>query len=447
MQALRSSLYRTGYRFAGTTSRMLSSSAPYSGASKKIVPSASLNGLDKNVWVEFTALAAQTKAVNLGQGFPDFSPPKSLLDALAEVNTRASAHQYTRSQGHPKLVKSLAKLYGTLMRREIDPLKEVIITHGAYTALSHATRAFLNAGDEIIVLEPFFDCYAPMAKIVHANVRYVPLRPNVAHPVSSKDYALDPQELRAAFSDKTKIIIINNPNNPLGKVYRREELEQIAGLCREFDVLCISDEVYEWLVYDGLEHIRMATLPGMWERTLTIGSAGKTFSATGWKTGWVIGPEKLISPLQWVNAASGYTMITPLQEALSEAFDVEIAKLGKQDCYFAELPRLLYRKRDETLAVLREVGFDPIVPEGGYFVLADVSKFNVQFDNNDEAYDFQFVKWMTKTKGVAAIPPTAFYSPEHSHLSGKLIRFCFCKDDSTLQAAYKRLREWAQEKK
>ncbi|KAL5484469.1 hypothetical protein EMCRGX_G020977 [Ephydatia muelleri] len=430
---------------------MLSSSSgtasPGSGVSRKITPATSLDGLDKNVWVEFTALAAQTKAVNLGQGFPDFSPPRSLLDALAEVNTRPLAHQYTRSQGHPKLVKALAKLYGTLMHREIDPLKEVIITHGAYTALSHATRAFLNPDDEVVVLEPFFDCYAPMAKIARANVRYVPLRPRGTNPASSGDYVLDPQELRAAFSDKTKIIIINNPNNPLGKVYRREELELIASLCREFDVLCISDEVYEWLVYDGLEHIRMATLPGMWERTLTIGSAGKTFSATGWKTGWVLGPEKLITPLQWVNAASGYTMITPLQEALSEAFDVETDKLGKPDCYFVELPRLLRRKRDEALAVLREVGFNPIVPDGGYFVLADVSKFNMEFDNKDEAYDFQFVKWMTKTKGVAAIPPTAFYSQEHSQLSGKLVRFCFCKDDSTLQAAYKRLREWAQERR
>jgi len=207
--------------------------------------------------VEFTALAAETKAVNLGQGFPDHSPPQFVVDALVEAAKTPLLNQYTRSQGHPRLVKALAKMYSIIYGREINPMTEVIITLGAYSCLGHVIRAFLEPGDEVILIEPFFDCYAPMSKMSGAKIVYVPLRPQGKYPGSSRDWALDPQELEAAFSHKTKMIILNTPHNPFGKVFTRSELEVIADLCKRYDVMCVSDEVYEWMVYTGNEHVRM----------------------------------------------------------------------------------------------------------------------------------------------------------------------------------------------
>jgi len=194
------------------------------------------------------------------------------------------------------------------------------------------------------------------------------------------------------------MIILNTPHNPFGKVFTRSELEVIADLCKRYDVMCVSDEVYEWMVYTGNEHVRMASLPGMWERTVTIGCAGKTFNATGWKTGWTVGPEYLIKPMQTVHANTGYTMITPIQEAIAVGIELETSRLGQPGSYFMEVPAMLEKKRDETVAVLREVGFTPIVPDGGYFIMADTSGLGMTFDGKDEQYDFQFAKWMMREK-------------------------------------------------
>merc|ERR550534_2386676 len=222
----------------------------------------------------------------------------------------------------------------------------------------------------------------------------------------------------------------------------------IADLCNKHDVLCISDEVYEWLMYPGQQHIRIASLPGMWDRTITIGSAGKSFSVTGWKLGWSIGPKHIIKNLGtvWQNAC--FNAPTPTQEAVARAFAHEISVFGKEESYFQELPAELLAKRDRLADILRETGFTPIIPNGGYFMIADASNIDVDLSSEDPStpWDYQFVKWMTANKKVATIPSSAFYSDAHKHLAGKNIRFCFAKEDATIEKMAAIFKEWKQSK-
>ncbi|PFX30386.1 kynurenine--oxoglutarate transaminase 3-like isoform X2 [Stylophora pistillata] len=406
-------------------------------------------GFDKNVWVEFTALARNYKAVNLGQGFPDMPPPHFVKEALGRVATSSdfAINQYTRSQGHPRLVNALGKLYTQLLKRQIDPLSEFLVTGGAYESLYCSFLGLVDPGDEVILIEPYFDCYVPQISVAGGIPKFVPLRAK-ENATSTKDWILDKDELEAAFSEKTRAIVINTPHNPIGKVFSKEELQVIADFCKKYNVICISDEVYEWLVYGGEQHIRIATLPGMWERTITIGSAGKTFSVTGWKLGWSIGPKELIKNLQTTQAQITYTLPTPTQEALAQAFEHEIPLIDTEKSYFTGLSTMLERKRDVMAKLLTEVGFKPIIPQGGYFMMADTSGIDVNFDEydkSDDPHDYKFVRWLTKEKGIAAIPPSAFYSPEHKYMGAKYIRFCFIKEDSTLENGAKKLKEWKAE--
>ncbi|XP_078346819.1 kynurenine--oxoglutarate transaminase 3-like isoform X1 [Oculina patagonica] len=412
-------------------------------------PADRIIGHDKNVWVEFTALARNYKAVNLGQGFPDIPTPSFVKEALAKVaaSSDVAVDQYTRSQGHPRLVNALGKLYTKLMKREIDPLSEILVTGGAYESLYCSFQGLIDPGDEVIVIEPFFDCYFPQISVAGGVPKFIPLRAK-ENATSTKDWVLDKEELESTFSEKTRAIIINTPHNPVGKVFSMEELQLIADLCKKYNAICISDEVYEWLVYGGEQHIRIATLPGMWERTITIGSAGKTFSVTGWKLGWSIGPKELIKSLQTVQAQVTYTLPTPTQEALAQAFEHEIPLIGTEKSYFTGLSRMLEQKRDLMAKLLTEVGFKPIMPQGGYFMMADTSDIDVNFDEydkSDDPHDYKFVRWLTKEKGIAAIPPSAFYSAQHKHYGAKYIRFCFIKEDSTLESGAKKLKEWKDE--
>jgi kynurenine--oxoglutarate transaminase/cysteine-S-conjugate beta-lyase/glutamine--phenylpyruvate transaminase len=412
--------------------------------SSKITPTERLQGIDRNVWVEFTAIGSKCK-VNLGQGFPNYSPPQFLVEALQEAAAKPMLHQYTRGHGHPRLVNALAKLHSILQERSIDPMNEVVVGTGAYSALFFTFQAFVHPGDEVVLIEPFFDCYAPMTKMAGGKVVGIPLRLQGKFPGSSKDLAIDPKELSDAITPKTKMIIINTPHNPSGKVFQREELEMIADLCRKHDILCVSDEVYEWLVHDGLQHTRIATLPGMWERTVTIGSAGKTFNCTGWKLGWAIGPDHLIKHMKTVSSNSSYTLPTILQEAVGASLEKETALIGKQGSFFKEMQEYFQSKRDEMASVLKEIGLNPIVPESGYFMLVDTTPLGMDFSTGDEEYDYQFVKWLAKEKSIALIPPSAFYTPEHKHLSGKMVRFSFCKTNDILQEGYKILRSLKKE--
>ncbi|KFO94402.1 Kynurenine--oxoglutarate transaminase 1, partial [Buceros rhinoceros silvestris] len=410
-----------------------------------------LEGTDKNIWVEFVKLATTYSTVNLGQGFPDFPPPDFLTEAFMRALSGENhmLHQYTR---------------GFVRGQTLPPQKPLPRTHPCFRRLlqpnshpfSHLTGTPTSGeedeGDEVIIIEPFFDCYEPMVKMAGGTPVFVPLRPKAPKDgklMSSADWQLDPAELASKFSKQTKAIVLNSPNNPLGKVFSRGELELIADLCVKHDVLCISDEVYEWLVYDGKEHIRIATLQGMWDRTVMIGSAGKSFSATGWKVGWTVGPNCLLQHLRTMQQNSVYHCATVAQEAVAQGFQRELELYGKPESYFMQLPRELQQKRDWLVQSLDAVGMKPIVPEGTYFLVADISRFKSDVPDvpdSDEPYDSRFAKWMVKNKGLAAIPLSAFYCGAHKNNYNHFIRFCFAKEEATLKAANDILQKWKQEK-
>ncbi|XP_037964205.2 kynurenine aminotransferase isoform X3 [Plutella xylostella] len=410
---------------------------------------------EKSVWVEYIQLNAEYKPqVNLGQGFPDFHAPDHVRKALADVTTGPDPllNQYTRGFGHPSLVKNLSRLYSPLFGREIDPMNEVLVTCGAYEALYSAILGHVDCGDEVVVIEPFFDCYDFMIRMAGGVPRFIALkpRPNAGQNMSSADWVIDEAELASLFNSKTKMIILNTPHNPLGKVFTEAELTLIADLCKKHNVLCLSDEVYEWMVYAPHKHIRIATLPDMWQRTITVGSAGKSFSVTGWKLGWALAPAPLMRNLQVVHQNCVYTCCTPVQEAVARAIDFELSRWGSPDCYYVSLARELEAKRDQLLKTLRDNGFKPTTPDGCYFIVADWTDLENKIDLStepDQYKDYKFTKKFAKEASVLAIPPTAFYSPEHKHLGENYARFCFIKKDENLALTDKLLREWNAGKK
>lgn len=402
----------------------------------------------QSVWVEYIQLALQYKPLNLGQGFSDYPVPSYITDALAASATNANPllNQYTRGFGHPRLTQALAALYSKLLCRQVNANTDVLVTVGGYEALYASIQGHVDVGDEVIIIEPFFDCYEPMVRQAGGIARFIPLKPNKTEGVvTSADWVLDWAEFEKLFNKKTKMIIFNTPNNPIGKVFKCEELQKIAELCVKWDVLCLSDEVYEWLVFDEAEHIRICTLPGMWERTITVGSAGKTFSVTGWKIGWAYGPANLMVNLQMVHQNALYTCATPLQEAVAIAFEKEFERLDSPESYFKKLPIELKAKRDFMVNALNKVGMNATIPEGGFFVVANWSKLAGKADlstETDAQRDYRFTKWMTKNLGLQGIPPSAFYSEPNKHLGEDYVRYCFFKKDENLQKAAEILENW-----
>lgn len=415
----------------------------------------------ESVWVEFIQLALDNKPLNLGQGFPDFAAPKYLIESLHNATLDKPElvlnNQYTRSFGHPRLVKALVKYYKEFrsFNQLVNPNEQVIVTVGAYEALFASIMAFVNPGDEVLLVDPAFDAYKPIVEMAQGTVTYIPLRvqskrdtskSNREIKLSSSDYALDMEEFESKIKpNKTKVLVLNTPNNPLGKIYSRAELESIAKLCIKYNILVIADEVYEQMYYaPEATHISIASLPSMWDRTITIGSAGKTFSVTGWKIGWAFGPKNLIKFVQLIHQTAIYTVATPLQIAISLALENEMSMLSSNTSYWHVLRSDLREKRDKMANILTKAKMNPIVPEGGYFMLADFSSLVRIFPEYihkgqpepgkqlSTSNDYLFARWLSRSKKLQGIPASAFYSSNNKHLAQNMIRFCFIKQNSTL---------------
>jgi N-succinyldiaminopimelate aminotransferase len=396
-------------------------------------------GFGTTIFTEMSALAVQHGAVNLGQGFPDFPGPDFVKQAAAAA-VAADLNQYAPMPGLPRLRQAVAAQWEREYGRAIDWQTEVSVTSGATEALCDAALALLDPGDMAIVFEPAYDAYVP--DIIMAGAEPIPVklrppttdhRPPTAEAQSrssvvsrqSSGWWFDSDELRAAFARRPKLIFVNTPHNPTGKVYSRAELELIAVLCQEHGTLAITDEVYDRLLYDGAEHVPLAMLPGMWERTLTLNSVGKTFSVTGWKIGWAVGPAELCQALraahQWVTFATS----TPMQEATAVALE-QAAASG----YYQQL-RAEYGERRQLLHdILEGVGLPTLPVEGSYFISTDIGALGYTDDR-------AFCRFLTTEIGVAAIPTSAFYSDPAS--ASALTRFCFAKKIETLAAAGERL--------
>lgn len=438
---------RPSYQVYSVAKQIIIRSASTMNAEKFKLP-ARYEGITTSVWNEYAKMCAEYKPVNLGQGFTDYPVPKYITNILTQVaaDDNFLLHQYTRGFGHVRLVNALAKLYGKLTGFEFNPLTDFLITVGAYEALFAAITGHIGDGDEVIIIEPFFDSYEPVVKTCGGISRFIALTPNKnGNSISSADWVLDFDELAKMFNTKTKMIILNTPNNPLGKVFTYEELEKIANLCKKWDVLCISDEVYEWLVYDNHEHVRICTLPGMRERTITIGSAGKTFSVTGWKTGWAYGPPELMHNLHMVHQNAVYACATPIQEAIAIALETEMERLDSSECYFKSIVVELKAKRDYMVEFLLKSNMKVTIPDGGYFMIAEWAHLAEKADltsESDEYKDIRFTKWMAKKKGVQGIPPSVFYNKQHKYLGEDYVRYCFFKKDENLKKAAQILEKW-----
>lgn len=377
------------------------------------------------IFSEMTRLANKHNAVNLSQGFPDFDGPAFVIDAAADAMRRGH-NQYARMFGVPELNRALAEAWRRDTGADIDPDTQVTVTSGCTEAIAATLLGLLNPGDEVILFEPFYDSYRACIAMAGATARFVTLRPprSAANPTLDA-FTFDEAELRDAFTSRTRAILVNTPHNPTGKVYTRAELELIARLCQENGVIAITDEVYERLVYepDEAPHIRLATLPGMADRTITLSSLGKTFSFTGWKVGWAIASPELTKAVRAAHQFLTFATATPLQHAAAAA-------ITRGDDAVRDLVNDYRRRRDFLGGELAELGFRVYAPRGSYFILAD----HTHFGHTD---DVAFCRHLTEKIGVAAIPPSAFYA---NPAEGRaLVRFAFCKRDQTLEEAVRRL--------
>jgi N-succinyldiaminopimelate aminotransferase len=374
-------------------------------------------GFGVTIFSDINRLANEYEAVNLGQGKPDFDGPPDALLAAKEALDLQVRNQYAPGTGIFSLRRAIAEHEAEYYGLSIDPENQVVVTVGATEGIFAAIMGLVNPGDEVIVFEPFYDSYVPNIVMTGATPRYCPLHP--------PEWAFDADELRALFNQKTRAIIINTPHNPTGKVFSGEELSLIAELCQEYDVLAITDEVYEHLVFDGDEHINLMTLPGMAERTVKIGSLGKTFNLTGWKIGWAVGPVDLVAGVQGARQYTSFAVAHPLQVGAAAALQLPAS-------YFRELVDFYTPKRDFLVKSLEKAGLKPQNPRGGYFVMAD---FSAVFEGDDVA----FAHWLVEEIGVACIPPTFFYSQPNKHIVAQQARFAFCKNNEVLEAAAERL--------
>lgn len=371
-----------------------------------------MRGFGTTIFAEMSALAVQTDSVNLGQGFPDTDGPSALLDAAAEA-IRTGHNQYPPGPGIPALRQAVAAHQRRYYRTELDPDTEVLVTAGATEAIAAAVMALAGPGDEVVMFEPYYDSYAATVALGGARRRTVTLER------AGPEWTFDPDRLRAVITPATRVLLLNTPHNPTGKVFTRGELATIAAVAIEHDLVVIADEVYEHLTFDGCTHVPMATLPGMAERTLSIGSAGKMFSVTGWKIGWATGPAALITAVRTVKQFLTYVNGAPFQPAVAAA-------LNDAEHYVPDLRSRLEQQRDLLCGGLRDLGWDVVVPQATYFATVDVGSDAVHF-----------CRELPARAGVVAIPSSVFYD---SGAGDTFVRFAFCKRPAMLAEALDRLK-------
>ena len=379
-------------------------------------PNTYLSSLPTTVFTIMSQLAARYDAINLGQGFPDTEGPADIINVAAET-LKDNRNQYAPLTGLPELRQAVAESNWRFYGLEIDPATEVVVTSGATEALAACLMAVVEAGDEVVLIEPLYDTYLPMLKMIGAVPKCVRLQP--------PHWKLPEEELRAAFGPKTKAMILNSPMNPAGKVFSQTELELIAGLVKEHDAYVICDEVYEHLTFH-VKHIPLMTLPNMRERCMRIGSAGKSFSLTGWKVGYVTAPAALASVVAKAHQVLVFATAPNLQRAVAHG-------LNKDDSYYKSLSADLELRRDILVEGLHRLGFETLPADGSYFVVADTSR------HAQGRTDVEFAEWLVEHGGVATIPVSAFYDPEGAEPPRNMIRFAFCKKPEILQEALRRL--------
>lgn len=369
---------------------------------------------------EMTRLAVQHQAVNLAQGFPDFPAPAIIKNAAQEA-IAADINQYAITWGSKPFRDAIAAKYKKTYDLDIDPEREITVCCGSTEGMIAALLAITNPGDEVIVFEPYYENYWPDTLLAGADRKLVSLH--------QPDWTFDREELRRAFSPRTKAIIVNTPNNPTGRVFSLSELTFIAELCQEFDALCITDEIYEHILYDGSVHIPVMTLPGMRDRAILVNSMSKTYSVTGWRVGWVLASPDLTDSIRKVHDFLTVGAAAPLQQAGTVA-------LTLPDEYYSQLSKEYTTKRDHILEILSRAGFRCFKPSGAYYVMTDISGFG--FEN-----DVAFVRHLIGNVGLAAVPGSSFFAPDESlgqNPGSQIIRFCFCKKYETLREAEVRLR-------
>lgn len=381
-----------------------------------------VSGFGTTIFTAINELAAQYDVVNLGQGKPDFDGPDSMLQAAADAMRDGLANQYPPGYGVPQLRQQIAQTVGHHYNLDVDPQAGVVVTNGATGGIFTSVLGVVDAGDEVILIEPYYDVYLNAVLIAGGKPVYVSMHP--------PQWRIDPDDLRAAFNANTRAIILNTPHNPTGRVLSYDELALIAALCREYDVIAICDEVYEFMTYGDNRHIPLATLPDMFERTLTISSAAKTFSVTGWKIGWVYGHPDLITGVWRVHQNTTFTANHPAQIGVAHA-------LALGDDYLRDFRAMYAQKQAILLQALINAGLKPTPPQGAFYIMAD---FSDVFTGDDVA----FTRYLISEIGVACIPPTAFYCDAHQSLGASYVRFAYGKYDDALQEAARRLSRLAQ---
>jgi aminotransferase len=379
-----------------------------------------VQGFTESVIREMTRVVDQLGGVNLAQGMPNFPPPPELIEA-AHRAIDGDFHQYAITWGTPRLRQAIAEKYRTLYRMEVEPDRHVTICCGSTETMLSTLLAVLNPGDEVIIFEPFYENYGPGCIISGAQPSFVPLEP--------PDFSFDPDRLRKAVSPRTRAIIFNSPNNPSGKVFSRAELQLIADVCLEHDLLAITDEIYEHILYDGEQHIPIATLPGMADRTITISGISKSYSVTGWRIGFAVANAELSVGIRRAHDFITVGAPHPLQEAA-------VTALNLPDTYYVYLRESYQARRDLLFGKVEEAGFRAFKPRGAYYILTDVAHWLPEYGCAD---DHEFAMFLVKKIGVATVPGSSFYSTKD--LGRTKIRFCFPKTDDMLIEAGRRLQK------